>query len=126
MNKKQVAQVLNLRRILEANADAQLLRMSEIGRRESALRSRLSELRAMVKCNSIDVTSEMKVIGADVSIDLWVERSISIANTELSRVLVEKEYALRRVRREFGKKVAADEVYRQALSGNGKKFDYGQ
>jgi hypothetical protein len=112
MKEREARQLKSLRDVLDAKADAQLFKMAKLNQREVALRTRLAELRDELQRNSTKMTPEMKAIGADASLILWGEHSISVTNNELGRLLLEKEYMLKKIRTAFGKKVAADEIYR--------------
>jgi hypothetical protein len=112
MKETEARQLKRLRDVLDAKADAQLFKMTKLNQREVTLRSKLAELRGELKRSAATMTPEMKAIGADASLDLWVEHAIAVTNSELTRLLLEKEYMLTNIRMAFGKKVAADEIYR--------------
>lgn len=92
--------------------DASLAPLAEIQREEDRLRGLLADLRAR-PVQGGEVTPAM-LAGADLAWDAWAARRREVLNTELARLLARKMQVEARVRRAFGRKMAAEELLEQA------------
>ncbi len=89
--------------------------MQGLSAREQELRDRyetLDNLRRSAQVQVEDILSQ-RLTGLDVLYHVWVGRQMAAVNTELARVLAEKEMRLQELRTAFGRKEVASQLLRR-------------
>lgn len=110
-----------LRRVLEAKYASRLAAFQRIVQREQSLRTSLLELQQRARDTQIATPEDMKLIGADVIWQSWIEKKSRQLNMELAQVLVQKEQDMYQLRKDFGKKHAGAEVERLLVAAQREK-----
>lgn len=113
----QNARMLN--RILEAKYASRLAAFQRVLERERSLRASLQELAERARETHIATPENMKLIGADVIWQSWIEQKSRHLNLELAQVMVQKEHETHLLRQEFGRKLAGSEVERILADAQG-------
>ena len=103
--------LIALKSVLNAKFQAEQAALRDILQEENRLRTQIRELDEQGKG---DIALALKSLGNDVRWRVWVANARTKLNTELARVLARKEQATARLRREFGKVQASEQVLKAA------------
>ena len=86
--------------------------------REASLRRSLAQLRNQRNAAG---SEQMRAIGADLSWQTWVERSVQQLNMELAQVMARKLESLDRVRKAFGRNEAVRQLAQKSAVDQKKR-----
>ncbi|MEM6890557.1 MAG: hypothetical protein AAF636_20860 [Pseudomonadota bacterium] len=103
-------------KVLVASYEAQQFKLQSVLEDESLLRQEIDLLKSRALDAQTHSCESMLLVGADMIWQTWVERKIVQLNAQLAQVLALKDHELTQLRKEFGKKTAAEKLHNRALN----------